>query len=323
MTTNPRYHRWFDLGAESFRSWALARGAEELLPDDGEPVYPCPLCTREYTKDDLVADRLTPEHVPPESVGGRRLVLTCGPCNHGQGSSIDSHAPKREAWIDSHMGGRVTPIRGEHTIGGVTVRGEIWAGAGQYGFAYVAKMNNPNEHEAYLRAFDDPANTKSNFRELPGFVWGQADLSYVRAAYLASFAVCGWTHILRPAYRPLRRLFAGDPTTELPPAIVRYSPEETSRTNQMFLVTETGPQQGVLIVTMGRSMVTLPGPRDPRGLDEVADAFATLVPNGESRTFNGLLVDWPTEPMHGYDPDPPEGGSDAAISSGAHRESGS
>ena len=83
---NDRKKSWFDLGA---------RALQRLFPD--APVhYMCPLCLTSYYEDDL--SQLTFEHVPPRSVGGQRLVLTCRVCNEQASGKdgIDTHAKRRE-----------------------------------------------------------------------------------------------------------------------------------------------------------------------------------------------------------------------------------
>lgn len=316
MTTNPTYHSWFDLGVQKYRGWAEGRGVE--VPDD--PTYPCPLCANPFTREDLVEGRLTAEDVPPLSVGGRKILLTCKSCNNNQGSAIDSHAGIRERWIDAMTGVRITPFGGEHTVGGVTARVETWSGPGQIGIAYVPKQNNPNEHEVYKQAVSDPENTANHLNINPGFTWDLADLSFVRAAYLASFAAFGWSQIFRPAFLPLVRRLAGS-DDELPQGILRYDPNETATVNKMLVVTEPGPQKGILLVQMGRSTVVLPGPYDNRTLHAVAEAINELVPNGEGCSFDGQSPDpvWPTGPDHRCDPDADAG---QLVADGAGTEEG-
>lgn len=189
-------------------------------------------------------------------------------------------------------------------MGGVTATVEAWAGPGQFGIAYVPKQNNHNEHEVYKQAVRDPDNTANRLNIKPGFSWDRADLSFVRAAYLASFAAFGWSQIFRPAFLPLVRRLAGS-DDELPDGILRYDPNEAARVNKMLVVTEQGPQQGILLVQMGRSTGALPGPYDNRTLHAVAAAINDLVPNGEGCSFNGQSPDpiWPTGPDHRCDPD--------------------
>lgn len=51
--------------------------------------YVCPICFRIFTKEQV--QLLSKDHVPPQSVGGKDIVLTCGACNNNQGAEIDKH----------------------------------------------------------------------------------------------------------------------------------------------------------------------------------------------------------------------------------------
>ena len=62
------------------------------------PFVICPLCRRYFFEDSLLQSSenpLTIEHVPPESVGGKGLILTCKECNNIHGSDLDTHLTKR------------------------------------------------------------------------------------------------------------------------------------------------------------------------------------------------------------------------------------
>ncbi len=68
------------------------------LPDGtiteiNQPMYICPLCLRGYTKvalDQSFHNPLTIEDVPPKSLGGKPLLLTCKECNSKGGYLLDS-----------------------------------------------------------------------------------------------------------------------------------------------------------------------------------------------------------------------------------------
>lgn len=47
--------------------------------------------------------------MPPETVGGRKLALTCGPCNHTAGTLLDAPAAHREAQHD-FLAGRAPDV---------------------------------------------------------------------------------------------------------------------------------------------------------------------------------------------------------------------
>lgn len=61
-----------------------------------EELCVCPLCCIAYGRDALEARILTLEHVPPKSVKGREIVLTCRNCNNYAGSKYDHYLKLRE-----------------------------------------------------------------------------------------------------------------------------------------------------------------------------------------------------------------------------------
>lgn len=121
--------RWFDQGAAAFARTFPDRAAH--LPD-GAPYYVCPLCirldVREGTSKAFLFSRaavsrgiLTAEHVPPESFGGKELILTCAPCNHTAGAHLDSHARKRENPVDAFQGRFDEPVAVRLTADGHSI----------------------------------------------------------------------------------------------------------------------------------------------------------------------------------------------------------
>src|SRR4051794_20557943 len=102
--------RWFDEGAQAFLAILeaeehtdLAHAIREQAPDG---AYPCPLCLRLYLPAALTGDPhlLTEEDVPPKSMGGKELLLTCIFCNGASGKIWDRHAINDRRAHDSALG---------------------------------------------------------------------------------------------------------------------------------------------------------------------------------------------------------------------------
>ena len=64
-------------------------GMGDKLPAN-EEYYACPCCLTAYNRPAVIAGVLTEEHVPPQGLGGRGLVLTCVKCNSNSGTSFDA-----------------------------------------------------------------------------------------------------------------------------------------------------------------------------------------------------------------------------------------
>jgi hypothetical protein len=118
-------HEWFKEGARAFRSVLGRHGRAHLLPSDID-LYPCPLCLRGlYAIEAIEAGELTREHVPPHSLGGRWLALTCRACNNDAGTFYDAEAEKQERMRSFLTGQHQGLMRGTYTVNGVSHRGEM------------------------------------------------------------------------------------------------------------------------------------------------------------------------------------------------------
>lgn len=104
--TKAQRERWFAEGAVALRRTLSGMGMADSLPDS--EFYACPLCLVAYGRDAFEAGMFTVEHVPPHSVGGDPLLLTCERCNSTAGTAMDSHAAGREA-ADDLFAGRSDP----------------------------------------------------------------------------------------------------------------------------------------------------------------------------------------------------------------------
>ena len=67
---------------------------EQAKGPGAAPHYVCPICVEGFVREDVANGTLTEEHVPPEALGGRGLILTCeslqqhcrnGVCQQGHG----------------------------------------------------------------------------------------------------------------------------------------------------------------------------------------------------------------------------------------------
>ena len=79
-------NNWFRKGVEAFK----------ILMPEFPDYYVCPLCLYGFPIETVT--KLTCEHVPPKSIGGQRLVLTCWKCNNKASgkNGIDTHASHAE-----------------------------------------------------------------------------------------------------------------------------------------------------------------------------------------------------------------------------------
>lgn len=168
----------------------------------GEPIYPCPICLTPFTVDALADGRLSSEHIPPESVGGHELVLTCKRCNNSAGTKLDADAAVKELVRSAMAGTRQHRERVKAAIGDLRVNAEVHLSGGRYSLVVPHHVNKPGTADN-LKAVAWPGSSMTveyrRFSELG------AKISWFRAGYLALFAVAGYAFALDHAMEIVRR----------------------------------------------------------------------------------------------------------------------
>lgn len=186
---------WFQQGCDAFK-WAFPEIAARI---PAQSFYVCPICLRAFGEDALTAGLLTREHVPPQSLGGRRLVLTCEPCNSGAGHAADVHA-RLEADAIGFVRGDVREIKAHLRTESGRMPVRISAGGGGVLVKGVKRASSDETRRAVESDFfagsqgDNWKDFKCNV-ELSGFSKRAAEASWLRSAYLIYFAALGprWT----------------------------------------------------------------------------------------------------------------------------------
>lgn len=198
MASDQKKRHWFELGAMAF--------ARERPGMFDQPTYACPICLTHFTIDALTDKRLSVEHVPPESVGGRELLLTCTGCNNSAGAKQDSHAKRKEDVLLAMAGKEERPHRVKASIGRLRVNGELRASGGEYSLQMSPKLNKPGTTEAILKAAQAGTNLTvehGRFSEL------SARISWLRSGYLALFAMYDCSSPASPTRSAMVGLAAG------------------------------------------------------------------------------------------------------------------
>ena len=156
-------------------------------------------------------EMLSLEDVPPKSIGGKPLVLTCRACNNRFGHLLDVNIRsgrdlremaegKREAWIKlSHEG---------HTI---TAKA-MFSPGGSIRIAGVPEKSNPKAHQSLFKNLDEiVARGSLDWDFTIGLAsrhnkWREG-VGWLRVAYLYVFAALGYNFILRPELNVVREQF--------------------------------------------------------------------------------------------------------------------
>jgi L-fucose isomerase-like protein len=111
----------------------------------------CPICCSPFTVEALNDRRLSVEHVPPQSVGGRELLLTCTACNNTAGTKLDASAKMKEEVRLAMAGRAARPHRVKATIGEITVNGQLHTKDGSYSIIVPKGLNKPGTSNVVQR----------------------------------------------------------------------------------------------------------------------------------------------------------------------------
>ena len=188
MSVQEKKRDWFDLGAKAYSQACPGIYAA--------PTYVCPICRKPFTVEALDDGRLSKEHVPPQSVGGQELLLTCRECNNTAGTKLDADAKTKEDVRLAMTGRPDRPHRIKATIGGITVNGQLHAKDGSYSLTIPKHLNRPGTSEKLQRlgrAGTSLTVEHERYSELG------ARISWLRAGYLALVAMEGYKIVLDPA----------------------------------------------------------------------------------------------------------------------------
>ncbi|MGZ5118889.1 MAG: HNH endonuclease [Burkholderiales bacterium] len=163
--------------------------------------YLCPICLKLIPN----IDGVTIEHVPPKSLGGKKLCLTCRTCNSTAGHSIDS-AMFREHGMRSFLSPSGHRTRVKVDLGGRILNAEMSQDPDAINIQILANQNNPVVEEE----FKDNMTDGGEGRTINVTIWGgyrqrEADVGYLKTAYLAAFSKFGYRWILTAEMEPIRQ----------------------------------------------------------------------------------------------------------------------
>lgn len=275
---------WFKHGVEAL---ALAR-------PDAPRVYCCPFCLLGYDN----PGQLTLEDVPPKSIGGKPLILTCAKCNNTHGHLLDSHIKSGRKLQEIASGKSITWARMKLLDNEVTAKARF--GSDSIEVMAVPDKSDPKAHAAMFAEFEQLVAAKSlDWRIELGFSilydkWREG-VGWLRVAYLYLFALLGYNFILRPELKAIRDQFL-KPDERLVPQVMKHTGEATA-SNGVSFVYEPAHLRSIL-VRLGRNLFFFPEFREAETFyDRLAD---TSPAKGEFR-LSGMHLDLPRQPIFAFD----------------------
>jgi hypothetical protein len=299
--------------AQFIRLAYFQRGAEAAGRTLGvSEVYVCPECTKPFTIADLNNDQLTLEHVPPSSVGGHAICLTCRAWNSRAGHTFDyavAELDKMRAMADAtmrHSGEFSGPIR--LVVGAATVNANINIEPGHIVIEVHEERNNPEFFHEQMRHFDSvraKSGTKPQFTITGSFRAGTRPLamSVLRSAYLAAFAFYGYRYAFDQRLDIVRQQLQ-EPDREIVPKSAFYLHNEPlPGITEPWIIQTTQPITGVMIhFPKGTFPVAISVMLPP--LHATSPFYESLEPHLDGEPGHRKLAivgnaqGWPTGPAH-------------------------
>jgi hypothetical protein len=274
---------WFKKGVEAL---AYAR-------PDAPRLYCCPICLRGFDNPNI----LTIEDVPPKSIGGKPLVLTCGVCNNRSGHLLDAHIKTGRDLREIAQGKRDTRIR--FGMDGHTITANALFRPGGIYITGVPENSDPHAHRSLFAKLNEVAATGSKdwkfsieliVRHNP---WREA-VGWLRVAYLYAFAALGYNFILRPELNIIREQFQ-KPNDRIVPQAMKHTGSPSG--NGLSFVYSPTELRGI-IVRLDVNLFFFPAYVEASTL---YDRLASYPSTGQKLTMSGIHIDLPKRPLFEFD----------------------
>lgn len=189
------------------------------------------------------------------------------------------------------------PVRAQFEIRGQKLNVEVLAGDKTVQVVANPESNDPATEGAVTREFDrlvedggwEGYSFSLNFYE--GIHYRRALVGWLRAAYLASFAVLGYRYILKPDLGVVRTQLTDSDSESL--TVFSVTVSSAPRSERRIVLVERPAWLRSLAVQMGRHVVFLPG------MTPTPDLYDRLAQRGGQTAelqMSGKLVPWPVKP---------------------------
>lgn len=201
----------------------LAKGRPDIkIPQE---TYPCPLCGHFFGVKHLEPNQdnfLTIEHVPPKSLGGSNIILTCKNCNSEHGRNLDGqlyNKIKAHRFMKSEQEAELNVryrIADKIPSDGKLLR----RATGEIVFHFDADRTNPKFKEDILQILQGKkGEVKLDFTFQKGED-NKATLSMLRTGYLLAFKKLGYAFVLSKSAQKISSMLMKEESLSSVPLIL-------------------------------------------------------------------------------------------------------
>lgn len=290
MSKKEKKEAIFSLGTQAYRK----------LLEDEEEFYICPICGHGFDRNALDQNYLTLEHVPPDSVGGEELLLTCKNCNNEAGAIVDSQVARRMEHFDFY-----DALYSKHSdydgpaileINNKSINIKLNIKSNGSGINMFGSGNDPNELRQFFENMDKKViegtwdKTKMNIKLKRGYNKWLSKVGDLRTGYLIAFCIFGYKYIFSKMLERVREQIL-NPKKKVLTNFWLPLGRKYYQKNVFSLVDE--PFRAVFI-GLGHTGVILPRLNSP---DNLYSDTLSGIEEGAKIRLNGTLLKWPHE-MH-------------------------
>jgi hypothetical protein len=194
---------------KKLKLFEIGSKAIQKIDKDSSSIYICPICSCYFNLDDLHNGKLTLEHDPPSSVGGKAIALTCSHCNNKSGHTIDVAINNRHSLFD--LASRKTGIiKGKLILGGEEINvGFKWK-EGQLEIRTHEKINNPISFKRFSEHLNGTVINNTwegqNFDLKVTLPYNErlAEVGDLKSAFLVALSKFGYRYALHPMLEKVR-----------------------------------------------------------------------------------------------------------------------
>lgn len=286
------------MGDRDRRVAFFRKGAAALAKyrNGDKSLYICPICCRGFNEREAETGVLTLEHVPPQCLGGKPLLLTCNKCNSRLGSEVEVHASNlcvlknmRDILVGDYEGTTWCTLQ----MGGEKINVALSRLAGGTEFRIPIEKNNPaavERHSEYMKLLYTQGKWDGESFEVTKevkFDYRLMKLAFLKSAFLLVTAWLGFGYALRGQLGIVRDQLK-NPEKELLDSFWFVPEKEAGLPAKcIFYVTDPLP---FFLVSFDDGAVILPSPDSPVDLYENVLGFKNM-----TKRVTGKIYAWPEQ----------------------------
>lgn len=261
-------------------------------------LYYCPICGLGYPELSAISgDNLTLEDVPPKSIGGKPLLLTCRSCNSSAGCTIDAAVANKRKFEDfqkivcGEKKGKIPFVK--LSLEDLHIATSICT-ENSFDIMPLENANAPNVIERYKRYLMNLSGNNGNDLKFQLSISHKYDsrlfkLSHLKSAFLIIFAFLGYRYAFDPRLDGVRQQIQ-EPENDILGTRFWIEGNESMPLNMVMFLSSPLP---IFLVSFNGFCIVLPS------LESKGDIYGSLSSyweRGQKITLQAkMLASWPAK----------------------------